>query len=109
MIKQSRWNCSYIVGKVMMGLVLTAIIGSVNAAPSYGDDNSYRQGRGDNGRYEHRGHGYGHGRWRDRDGYRYYNDGYRERIYYDDVYRERVYVPPPEPGIRVFFPPIYIH
>lgn len=46
MIKPNGWNCSYIVGKVMMGLILTVVIGSVNAAPSYGDDHSYRRRRG---------------------------------------------------------------
>jgi hypothetical protein len=105
MIQSSRWNFKPLVGKVMIGLVLTAIMGSISVSPSYADD-GYRRGRGDNRRYENRGHGYGHGRWHDRRGYRYYDDGYRERIYVEPpVY----YAPPPRPGIHVFFPPIYIN
>ena len=92
----------------MIGLILTAIISSINVAPSYGDD-GYGRGRGDHDRYRH-------GHWHDRGRYRYYDDGYRELIYIDDGYRERVYVPPPpvyyappQPvGIGVYFPPIVI-
>lgn len=107
MIKSSRWHFRYIAGKVIMGLVLTAIISSINVAPSYGND-GYRGGRGDH--HHHR-----HGHWHDRGRYRYYDDGYRELIYVDYGYRERVYVPPPPvyyapppPTIGVFFPPIVI-
>ncbi len=102
---QSKWNFSPLVSKVMIGLVLTAIMGSINVSPSYGDD-GYRRGKDDNRRYEHRGNGYGHGRWHDRGGYRYYNDGYRERIF---VAPPVYYAPPPRPGVHVFFPPIYIN
>jgi len=99
------WNVRSIMGKVMLGLVLAAMTGSLNVLPSYGDDN-HGGGRGhDNGRYEKRGHGH------DRDRY-YYRNGRR----YDrqTVYRERVYVAPPpviyappEPvGLSIFLPPI---
>lgn len=112
MLKSKRWHFAYSVGKIMIGLVLTAMISSIYVAPSYGDDGYGRRGgRYDNRRYEHRGRGYdhnryyGHGRWHDRRGYRYYEDGYRERIYVEPpVY----YAPPPEPGIQIFFPPIIL-
>ncbi len=82
-------------GKIMMGLVLAAMIGSIDVAPALGKDDHDRQGRHDNGRYEHRGRGY-------------------DRNYY--VPSRRVYVPPPvfyapppPPGISIWFPPIVIH
>lgn len=111
MIKSSRWNFKSMAGKVLLGLVLTAIMGSMNVTPSYADNDRYRERRYDNRRYDHRGPGYDnhrygrHGRWHDRRGYRYYEDGYRHRIYVaPPVFR----APPPEPGIRIFFPPVYI-
>jgi hypothetical protein len=107
------WNFRSIAGKVMLGLVLAAMTGSIDVAPSYGDDGHKRGdryehgGRGhDNGRYEKRGHGH------DRDRY-YYRNG--RRHYRQTVYRETVYVAPPvvyappePPGISIFFPPIII-
>ena len=53
----STWNFRSIVGKIMMGLVLAAMIGSIDVAPALGKDND----KHDNGRYEQRGHGYDHG------------------------------------------------
>lgn len=109
-----RWSLRSIAGKVLLGLALTAMIGSLNVAPSYAD-NDRNRGRQqyDNRRYEHnRGPGDnryrqgGHGRWHDRRGYRYYEDGYRHRIYAPPPV---FYAPPPEPGIRIFFPPVYIN
>ena len=106
MKKSGRWNLKSIAGKVMLGFVFTAMLGSVYVAPSYGD-NDHDRGRGyDHRRVEHRGHAYGHGRWHDNRGYRYYDDGYRERIYVEPPV---FYAPPPEPGIRIFFPPVIIH
>ena len=102
----STWSLKSIVGKIMLGLVLVSMIGSIDMAPALGKDNDKRMGKHDNGRYEHRGRGYGHGRWHDRGGYRYYNDGYRERIY---VAPPVYYAPPPRPGVHVFFPPIYVN
>ena len=57
----STWNFRSIVGKIMMGLVLAAMIGSIDVAPALGKDDHKRGGRHDNGRYEHRGRGYDHG------------------------------------------------
>jgi hypothetical protein len=98
------WNFKPIVGKMMMGLVLAAMIGSINVAPALAKDNHKDMGKHDNGRYEHRGPGY------DRDGYhgKRYNHppGYRGRAYGPPPV---VYAPPPPPGIGIFFPPIFIH
>jgi len=121
----SRWNIRSMGGKIILGLVLAAMFGSVDVAPSFGDDG--RHGRGD--RYEHRGRGhdrgdrYEHrGRGHDR-GVRYYHDnrGRRyhhvrgRRVYQPYVYTERVYVeppvyyePPPPPGISIFLPGLTI-
>ena len=74
-----------------MGLVLAAMVGSVNVLPAFGEDNR----RHDNGRYEHR--GYGH----DRDRRDYRNYGYREGYYSPPPV---IYAPSTEPGISIFFP-----
>jgi len=99
----STWNFRSIVGKIMMGLVLAAMIGGIDVVPALGRDDHERNGRHDSGRYEQRGRGH------DR-----YVKGSRE--YRPYVHRERVYVaprviyePPPPPGISIFFPPIIIH
>lgn len=85
-----------------MGLVLAAMIGSMDVAPALADNDHGRRGKHDKGRYE-RGH------VRDR------HDYGRRRVYQTYGYRERVYVPPPvvyepppPPGISFFFPPIVI-
>jgi hypothetical protein len=109
----SRWSLRSIAGKILFVLALTAMIGGINVAPSFAD-NDRNRGRQqyDNRRYEHRGQGHdryrqgGHGRYYDRRGYRYYEDGYRHRIYAPPP---GFYTPPPEPGIRLFFPPVYIN
>jgi hypothetical protein len=109
----SRWNFRSKGGKVMMGLALAAMIGSINVATSFGDDDYNRGGRHDDGRYEHRGRGYDDGRYehrgrghdryvRGRSGYY----GYRERVY---VPPPVVYEPPSPPGISIFFPPFFFH
>lgn len=99
-------------GKIMMGLVLAAMIGSMDVAPAFAKDDHKRMEKYDNGRgrgndrdrYERRGRGndryyYVHGRRV----YRPY--GYNERVYAPPpVY----YEPPPPPGISIFFPPIII-
>jgi hypothetical protein len=96
-MKTSRtWNFRSIVGKIMMGLVLAAMIGSIDVAPAFGKDNQKRMRGHDNGRYV-----YVQGR---RVYQPYY--GYRERVY---VPPPVIYAPPPPPGIRIFFPPIFIH
>jgi hypothetical protein len=98
----TKWNFGSIVGKVMMGLVLSAMIGSIDVVPAIAKDDQQRMERNDRGRDENRGRGYDRGR---------YKQG--RRNYRPNVYRERVYVPPPviyapppPPGIGLFFPPI---
>ena len=95
-MKTSRkWSFRFIAGKVMLGLVLAAMIGSISVAPALGKDNQKRMGKRDNGRYV-----YVQGR---RVYQPYY--GYRERVY---VPPRVIYAPPPPPGIGIFFPPIFI-
>ena len=104
------WNFRSIVGKVMTGLLLAALIGSVEVTPAMarGNDN-HNENRGgqrhDNRRPEHRGHGEGH--------YRGHYEG--RRVYRGYRYAEPVYVappvyyaPPPAPGISIFLPTIHI-
>ena len=98
----STWNFKSIVGKIMMGLVLAAMIGSIGIAPAFGKDDHKAMGKHDNGRYEKKGHGHRYGQ--SRPVYRSY--GYTERVY---VPPPVMYAPPPPPGISIFFPPIYIH
>ena len=90
------WNLRSIVGKIMMGLVVAAMLGSINVAPALAKDH-------DNGRYEKRGHAYGHNKPVYRP-YGYY--GHSERVYYPPP--RVVYAPPPPPGIGIFFPPLFI-
>jgi hypothetical protein len=91
----SKWNLRFIMGKMMMGLIIAAMLGSINVAPAIGKDN-------DKGHYEKRGHAYGHNKPAPRP-YGYY--GHRERIYYPPP--RVVYAPPPPPGIGIFFPPFF--
>lgn len=90
----STWNFRSIAGKILMGLVFSAMLGSVGVVPALGDDDHDRRGRHgrerghDNWRYEHRERGY--------DYYQPYGD--RERIY------APIYAPRPAPGVSIFFP-----
>ena len=93
----SIWKFRSVAGKLMMGLVLTAMVGSLDVVPALGDDHE-REGKHDNSRYEHRGRGH------DRDRYehsrRYYGPyGYRERFYAPPPV---IYAPSPPPGIGIF-------
>jgi len=89
----------------MMGLVLAAMIGSIDVAPALGKDDHKDMGRHDNGRYEQRGRGHDRGdRHVQGRPYGYY--GHRERVYYPPP--RVIYEPPPPPGISIFFPPIFI-
>jgi hypothetical protein len=91
----STWVLRSIVSKIMIGVVLAAMVGSVNVMPAFGEDG----GRHDNGRYEHRGRG--HDRHRNvhvRRDYRPY--GYSEGYYAPPPV---IYVPPPQPGVGIFF------
>jgi hypothetical protein len=89
----STWNFRSIVGKIMLGLVLITMIGSIDVAPAFAKDNHKRMGRHDNGR--HRGQRY------DRDRYVYDRGVY--------IPPPVIYEPPPPPGIQIFFPPVFIH
>jgi hypothetical protein len=107
----SAWNFRSIVGKVMMGLVLAAMIGSIDVAPAFGQGDHKRMGKHDNRRYEPSGRVYhrdnrGREYYRDRHGKRFYRSyGYREPVYYPPP--PVVYAPPPPPGVSIFFPPIF--
>jgi hypothetical protein len=90
-----------VVGKVMMGLALAAMIGSIDVLPASARDKDDRRDGRDNGRYDNRGRGY------------YERDAHGRRVYRTYTYRERVYVPPPvvyapppPPGISIFLPPL---
>lgn len=113
----SRWNFRSTGGKIMMGLVLAAMIGSVDVAPAFAKDNHKRMEKYDNGRgrghdrnrYERRGHGNHRDRYDHRGRRYYYLRG--KRVYRPYGYGERVYAPPPvyyepppPPGISIFFP-----
>lgn len=99
----SAWNYRSIVGKMVMGLVLAAMIGSIDAAPALGKD---KRGKHDNGRYEQRGRGHDRGHYVYERGRRVYRPYY---VYREPVYLPPpvIYAPPPPPGIRIFFPPIF--
>src|SRR3989339_847046 len=100
----SAWSFRSIVGKIMMGLVLAAMIGSIDVAPALGKDKGRKH---DNGRYEHRGRGNDRGHYVYERGRRVYRPyGYGARVY---VQPQVIYEPPPPPGIRIFFPPIVIN
>jgi hypothetical protein len=96
------WNIGSIVGKIMVGLVLTTMIGAIGVLPAHSKDNERRIEKHDNDRYEKRGRGNGRGR---------YNQG--RRNFRPPVYQERMYAPPPviyapprPPGISIFLPPL---
>jgi hypothetical protein len=107
------WNFRTIAGRMMMGLVLTLMIGGMGVSPALAKDH-YKGGH-DNGRYEHRGRGYDHDRGYYRNPYVHgrpvyrpygYSYGYRGRVYAPPPV---IYAPPPPPGIGIFLPPIVIH
>lgn len=107
-MKTSRtWNFRSIMGRIMMGLVLAAMIGSIDVAPVLAKNDKH-----DKGRYEHRGRGYdrdhrGRGYGHDRGRHYGHHYGHRERGYYPSP--PVVFAPPPPPGISIFFPPLFIH
>ena len=86
-------NFRSIVGKIMMGLVLAAMIGSINVVSALGQD---RRKEDDRRRYTH-----GRGDYRP-----YGHYGHREKVYYPPP--RVIYAPPPPPGISIFFPPVFI-
>ena len=89
MKRSSIWKFRSVAGKLMIGLVLTAMVGSIDVLPALGDDHK-RVEKHDKGRYEHRGHGYDH----DRRDYQPY--GYAPPPV--------SYAPAPQPGISIFLP-----
>jgi hypothetical protein len=97
-MKTSRkWNFRSIAGKIMLGLVLITMIGSIAVTPALAKNNHKSQGKHDNRRHVQA-----------RPVYRSYDYyGHRERVYYPPP--PVVYAPPPPPGIGIFFPPIFIH
>jgi hypothetical protein len=108
----STWNFRSIVGKMMMGLVLVAMAGTIDVAPALGKDDNKRMGKHDNRRYEPSGRVY----HRDNRGREYYRDRQGKRFYRSSGYRGPVYAPPPvvyappsPPGISIFFPPLFIN
>lgn len=98
-------------GKILMGLALAAMIGSMGGASAFGKNDRKHMGKHDNGRYEHRERGYDH----DHDHDRNRRHVKTKRVYQSYIYREQVYepprvifyAPPPPPGISIFFPPIF--
>jgi hypothetical protein len=95
----STWNFRLLVGKIMMGLVLAAMIGSVDVAPALAKDDHKRVERHDNGRSEQRGRGHDRGR---------YVHGRGDYQPYGYAPPPVIYAPAPPLGISVFFPPIII-
>jgi len=89
----STWIIGSTVGKIVMGLVLTAMIGSVSVVPALGEDNH----KHDKGRYEHKERGHEHDRGR-----AHYQTYHPYGYYY--VPPPVVYAPPPQPGISIFLP-----
>jgi hypothetical protein len=87
------WKFRSLAGKMMIGLLLAAMIGSIGVVSAFAKDNR----RGDDRRRDvHR-----------RGDYRPYGQyGHRERNYYPQP--PVVFAPPPPPGITIFFPPIFI-
>jgi len=90
----------------MMGLVLAAMVCSIDVAPALGND-----GRS---RYEERGRWHGNDRYRHgRRVYRRHDN--RRRVYvsppviYAPLPPPVIFVPPPPPGISIFFPPFFFH
>jgi hypothetical protein len=96
----SRWDINSLMGKVMMGFVLAAMISSMDVVPAIAKDNDKRMEKHDNSRNENK----GHERDRDRNRREYRTNSYRERVY---VPPPVFIAPPPPPGIGIFFPPVF--
>jgi len=89
-----------LVGKIMMGLALAAMIGSIDVAPALGKNDKH-----DNRRYEQRRRGHDRGHYVYERGRRVYRPYYLAPVY---VPPPVIYAPPPAPGISIWFPPIVI-
>jgi len=83
------WNFGSIVGKIMMGLVLASMIGSIDVVPAISKDN--RTEKHNNGGNQQKG--------------RVDRYGYGGAFYFPKP-PPIIYVPPSAPGIGIFFPPV---
>ena len=79
-----------VVEKIMVGLVLAAMIGSINVVPALGKDDHKRMEKYDN-----------RGRGNDRNRYVH---GRRDYQPYGYTPPPVIYVPDPQPGISIFLP-----
>lgn len=99
----STWNFRSILGKIILGLVLVAMTGSIDVMTAIGKD--HRRGDDDR-RYEQDRHGHDRNRRGHRHDRRVYDhSGYRGRDYAPPPV---IYLPPPPPGLGIFFPPVFI-
>jgi uncharacterized membrane protein len=103
------WNLQSLAGKMALGLLLAAMVVSMDVAPASAGEHGGDRGRG--GHYDNRGRGHRGGPHRG-----YYRGGvYRPYGYVEPVYVAPVYVPPPvyyapapAPGVSIFLPSIHI-
>ncbi len=110
----SLWSYKTMVGKITMGVVLAAMIGSVDVAPTLGKEDGHNnpseRGYERHMQERHRGRGYER-HMQERPVYPY---GDRRRRYgsppvaYATLPPPVIYAPLPPPGISIFFPPIFI-
>lgn len=101
-------NVISIVGKIMLGLVLVTMLGSINLVPAFGDED-HRDNRDMRSHDEKNRRKHGHGRYEHRDA-GYDRDAHGRRVYKPYGYAPPpvIYAPTPPPGISIFFPPIVI-
>lgn len=101
------WNLRSMVGKVMLALVMTTMLGTIGVVSAHSDDHDRRFERNDNGRYEQRGRGYDRGY--DRGRYNHNRRNYRAPVYRERVYVEPqvIYAPPRPTGLSIFLPPLF--
>lgn len=104
-----RWTVRSLTGKLVLGFVMFLMIGSINVVPALSKDHHRNMENYDQVRYER------DRQRQDRDRYRYERE---RRVHERERYERRrrgydsppvIFVPPPPPGIRIFFPPIFIH
>ena len=94
------WNFGSIVGKIMMGLVLASMIGSIDVASALAEDNrTEKHVNAKDNRTEKHNNGGNQQKGRvDRYGY--------GGAFYFPKPPPIIYVPPSAPGIGIFFPPV---
>ena len=100
-----RWDFRSIMSKLIGGMVLALMmIGGINVVPAFSEDNQRRleyNNRHERNSYRSDRYRNEHERRDDRYRYEHRRHGYRPPPV--------IYAPPSPPGIRLFFPPIYIH